>query len=47
MHAVVGVIPQARGETVFIASVRYRTCDSSTYFRQYMDEPSINIYVAV
>jgi len=45
MHRVVGAISQARREAVFIASVRYKNCDSSKYFTQHMDAPSINFYV--
>jgi len=45
MHAVVGVIHHTWGETVFIARDRYRRGESSTYFAQDMDAPSINFYV--
>ena len=45
MHTVVGVISQARRETVFIASGGYRMCDSSKYFTQHIDAPSTNFYV--
>jgi hypothetical protein len=45
MHTVVGVIPQARRETVFIASGRYRICDSSKYYTQHTDASNINFYV--